>query len=248
MNDVWLYTILSVIAVSTVSLVGLFTIWLTNPLGKRIFLFLVGFSAGALLGDVFIHLLPELVEEDEFTSTTSLYILGTIIGFFILEKYLHWHHHHGEGDMNEHATHPFVYTNLIGDGLHNLIDGMIIAGAYMLDINLGIATTIAVALHEIPQEIGDFGVLVYGGFTKSKALLFNFFSALTAVVGAVIALYLGENVTALPILIALGIGSFTYISLADLIPAIHKEKEQTLAQLLSFGLGIVAMFLLLFLE
>ncbi|MBX4188336.1 MAG: ZIP family metal transporter [Candidatus Doudnabacteria bacterium] len=248
MNIGLIYTLLSVLAVSLISLLGLFTISLKSSSGKRVFGFLVSFSAGALLGDVFIHLLPELAEENTFDLQTSLYILGTIFVFFLLEKYLHWHHHHGDGETDEHATHPFVYNILIGDSIHNFIDGLIIAGAYMLDIRLGVATTIAVMLHEIPQEIGDFGVLVYGGFTKTKALIYNLISALSAIVGAAIAFGFGSITQTLPILVAVGAGSFIYISLADLIPQIHKEQEQPYTQLLAFALGITSMGLLLFLE
>jgi zinc and cadmium transporter len=248
MTTIWLYAIGSVLLISVISLIGLFTIWFTTSMGRKILVMLVGLSAGALLGDVFIHLLPELVENCGFNLNTSLYILGAIMVFFILENYLHWHHHHGSGEAGEHATHPFVYNNLIGDGVHNLIDGLIIGGAYLIDINLGIATTIAVAFHEIPQEIGDFGVLVYGGFSKAKALFFNFISALTALVGVVIALTFGTSEKTLSFLAALAIGSFLYIASADLIPQIHKEKHKSIAHVASFALGIALMFGLLLLE
>ncbi|HYC79530.1 MAG TPA: ZIP family metal transporter [Candidatus Binatia bacterium] len=248
METSFILTIISVIAVSLVSLIGLFAISLGTLTGRRVFTFLVSFSVGALLGDVFIHLLPELAEENHFTLEISLYILGTIFAFFILEKYLHWHHHHGEGEEHEHSTHPFVYNILIGDSIHNFIDGLIIAGAYQLDIRLGIATTIAVMLHEIPQEIGDFGVLIYGGFTKARALVYNLISAISAVIGAVVAYVLADFQNALPILVAIGAGSFIYIALADLIPQIHKEQERTYTQMSAFLLGILTMFLLLFLE
>lgn len=212
------------------------------------FSLLVSFSAGALLGDVFIHLLPELAEDGGFTFRISLWILGSIVGFFLLEKYLLWHHHHGEGEEHEHQAHPFVYNILIGDFVHNFIDGLIIAGAYQLDVRLGIATTVAVVLHEIPQEIGDFGVLIYGGFTKYKAILYNLISAAGAILGALLAFAFTGIAEALPVLVALGAGSFIYISLADLIPQIHKEQKKAGLQLFGFVLGIVAMALLLLLE
>ncbi len=248
MNTELTYTLVSVVAVSLISLIGLFLISLRSNIGRRVFAFLVSFSAGALLGDVFIHLLPELAEENNLELQTSLYILGTIFAFFLLEKYLHWHHHHGEGAENEHSTHPFVYNILIGDSIHNFIDGMVIAGAYMLDIRLGIATTVAVVLHEIPQETGDFGVLVYGGYTKTKALIYNLISAVSSIAGAILAFALGNAETILPALISIGIGSFIYISLADLIPQIHKEHTRTGIQLIAFVLGIGSMLLLLFFE
>ena len=243
-----LLTFGSVIAVSLFSLVGLFAISMESVFGRRAFTFLVSFSAGALLGDVFIHLLPELSEERGLTLPVSLWILGSIVFFFILEKYLHWHHHHGEGEHDEHATHPFVYNILAGDFVHNFIDGLVIAGAYQVDVRLGIATTIAVLLHEIPQEIGDFGVLIYGGFTKTKAMVYNLISAFGALVGAGLAFAFSSIAESLPLLIAIGAGSFIYISLADLIPQIHREKGQAYTQLAAFGLGIGAMMLLLLME
>lgn len=248
MNINVIYSLVSVVSISLVSLIGLFLISTKTNSGRRMFSLLVSFSAGALLGDVFIHLLPELAEEGGFTLKISCWILATIVGFFLVEKYLHWHHHHGEGEEHEHQTHPFVYNILIGDFIHNFIDGLIIAGAYQLDLRLGLATTIAVLLHEIPQEIGDFGVLIYGGFTKSKAVIYNLISAAGAILGAALAFTFSGLTDALPVLIALGIGSFIYISLADLIPQIHKEREKAPLQLFGFVLGIVAMALLLLLE
>lgn len=247
MDNVILYSIGSVVLVSLISLIGLFTISLHSKMGRTILVFLVSFSAGALLGDVFIHLLPELASTG-LNAATSLYILLSIVLFFILERFIHWHHYHNERADNEHATQPFVFLNLIGDGLHNFIDGLIIGGAYLLDIKLGIATTIAVVLHEIPQEVGDFGILVYGGLSKNKALFFNFLSALTAVAGTIIALLLGTHEGFISFLIALAIGSFIYIATADLIPEIHKEKTNHVFQLISFILGIAVMYLLLLIE
>lgn len=248
MDNTFIITLASVIAVSLVSLVGLFLIPVSTIAGKRMFAFLISFSAGALLGDVFIHLLPELAEEGELTMQVSLYILVAILLFFFMEKYLYWHHHHGEGDEHEHATHPFVYNILVGDFIHNFIDGLIIAGAYQLDIRLGLATTIAVLVHEIPQEIGDFGALVYGGFTKAKALLFNFISGLGAVLGAILAFALVGVEEFLPILIAFGAGSFIYIATADLFPQIHKENSKSATYAVGLILGVVAMAALLLFE
>lgn len=247
MSSSLVLTLVSVVFISLVSLIGLFAVPF-KKLSKRGFLtLLVSFSAGALLGDVFIHLLPELAEENQFTMQTSLWIFGTIVSFFILEKFLHWHYH-AEDQADHHDTHPLVYNILIGDGIHNFIDGLVIAGAYQVDIKLGIATTVAVILHEIPQEFGDFGALVYGGFSRFKALMSNLFSGASAILGAVVAFMFTQATDSLAILVAIGVGSFIYIAIADLIPQIHKEKEQSLTQLLSFGLGIAVMFALLFLE
>lgn len=250
MDNTLFITILSVIAVSAISLIGLFLIPLSNTTGRRVFSFLISFSAGALLGDVFIHLLPELAEEDHFNLNTSLYILGAILVFFFLEKYLHWHHHHGEGEEQDHANdaHPFVYNILFGDFIHNFIDGLVIAGAYQLDFKLGVATTVAVILHEIPQEIGDFGVLIYGGFTKAKALIYNAISAAGSLLGVGVAYIFADTENILPLLAALGAGSFIYIATADLIPQIHKEHNRPYSQLAGIVLGIASMALLMYLE
>jgi zinc and cadmium transporter len=243
-----IYAILSVLVVSLISLVGVFIFSYNSKLSKSSLKLMVSFAIGALLGDVFIHLLPELAEQNKLNFTISLTILGSIVGFFVTESFIHWHHHHNESDEEEHAHHPVAFLNLIGDGLHNFIDGLIIGGAYLIDIQAGVATTIAVILHEIPQEIGDFGVLIYAGFTKSKAVFYNFLSALTALVGVLIALYIGQVENFATIMIAIGIGSFIYISLADLVPEIHKSKSWIATQFLAMLGGIAVMLLLLLLE
>jgi len=250
MDNTNLYAIISVVVVSLISLIGLFTLSIKEYFTKRIVTFLVAFSAGALLGDVFIHLLPGLAEKGFLNLETSLYILAAIILFFILERFVHWHHHHSSTHNEEYDEHirPVAYTILVGDGFHNLIDGLIIGGAFLLDIKLGFATALAVILHEIPQEIGDFGVLIYAGFTKAKALLFNFITALAAVVGTIIALIIGTSDKILAILASLAIGSFIYIAMTDLIPEIHRDKSKTFSHLVSFLLGVAIMFLILLFE
>ncbi|MBI3952365.1 MAG: ZIP family metal transporter [Candidatus Doudnabacteria bacterium] len=244
------YAILSVIVVSLISVVAVVSLRLSKVFGNKTLAYLISFSAGALLGDVFIHLFPELVESGRFNFKISLIILFSIIGFFFLERYIHWHHHHGESmDEQEHAhPHPVAILNLLGDAVHNLIDGLIIGGAYLISIELGIATTLAVILHEIPQEIGDFGVLIYAGFKPIRAVIFNLLTGLTAVLGTIFALVYGGSEIVLSVLIALGIGSFIYIAIADLIPEIHKERTgNAFMQLVAFCFGIVIMFLLLLL-
>lgn len=250
MTQVWLYTLVSVFLVSIFSLVGILTIALKQHYLKKILLFFVSFAAGALLGDVFIHLLPELVAEGAFTLFTSLYILAGILLFFILEKILHWRHCHMSAD-NEHKVHPFAYMNLVGDAVHNLTDGMVIAGSYMVSMPLGLATTVAVILHEIPQEMGDFGVLLHAGMKVRRAIFFNFITALTAILGAIIILLLNlDPETVMTVVIPLVIGGFLYIASADLIPEMHKDVKplNSVLQLLSLLAGIGIMFLLLALE
>lgn len=246
---IWTYSLLSVFIVSLISFVGIFTLSLRVEKLKKILLYLVSFSAGSLFGGAFLHLLPEIVEEYGFGMNISLAVLFGLVFFFIIEKFIHWRHCHIP-TSNDHP-HPFAFMNLFGDAVHNFIDGLIIGASFMLSIPAGIATTIAVALHEIPQEIGDFGVLLHGGFSKGKALLFNFLTALTAIFGVIVALVLGsfvENITLF--LIPFAAGGFIYIAGSDLIPELNKEMgvKKSFIQLVSFVLGIGVMMLFLFME
>jgi zinc and cadmium transporter len=248
--ETWSYTIASVLIVSIISFIGIFTISVKEDKLERILLYLVAFSAGGLLGGAFIHLMPEAVSESGFTAYISSFVLAGIITFFILEKIIHWRHCHIP-TSKEHP-HPFAYMNLAGDSVHNFIDGLIIGGSYLVGIPLGIATTFAVVLHEIPQEIGDFGVLLHGGFTRKKALFLNFLTALTAVIGAVVALlesFVVSNITVF--LVPFAAGGFIYVASTDLIPELHKECYETkksFAQLLMLVLGMMAMFAITFIE
>jgi len=250
MNEIWLYTIGSTLIVSLISLLGIVTLSLKDRWLRHILILLVSFSAGALLGDTFIHILPETFEEFGFGLDISLYIIIGILTFFILEKIIHWHHCHSI--EHEHTHKPFVFTNLLGDGLHNFVDGLFIASSYLVDIKVGIATTIAVLLHEIPQEIGDFGVLIHGGMKKSKAILFNLGSALIAIIGAVIVLVIGSaNQDFLKFILPFTAGGFIYIACTDLFPELHKDSEKTFDSILHLVfviLGIGVMMLLLLLE
>lgn len=249
MNGPLFYTLISVLVVSVLSLIGVFTLSIKTKALHKILIYLVSFAAGALLGDVFLHLIPELIEQNTFTLQTSFLILGGILLFFIIEKIVHWQHCHIP--QNGGHSHPFAITNLVGDGVHNFLDGIIIGAAYLVNIPVGIATTIAVIFHEIPQEIGDFGVLLHGGFSKSKALLFNFLSALTAVAGGLIAVLASGVVPGLTnYLIPLTIGGFIYIAGSDLIPELHKNftTKKSIYQIISLILGIAIMAALLLLE
>jgi len=243
MSQIWLYTLVSVIIVSLISFVGVLIIVLKQAQIKKFLLFMVSFAAGAMLGDVFIHLLPEMAEEGGFGLIPSMYILLGILIFFILEKILHWRHCHHTATQSH--THPLAVMNLVGDAIHNLIDGLLIAGSYMLSIPVGIATTIAVILHEIPQEMGDFGVLLHSGMKTKKALAFNFITALTAILGALIVLGLGVgDYDITDKIIPITIGGFLYIANADLIPELHKDVvvKNSVIQLVSFLIGVGIMF------
>jgi zinc and cadmium transporter len=244
---VWLYALASVLVVSLVAFVGVFTLSLSMKKIEKVLLMLVSFSAGALLGGAFIHLLPETFEEFGFGAEVSWYVLSGILLSFVIEKLIHWRHCHIP--TSPVHPHPFAYMNLFGDGVHNFIDGLIIGASYIASIPVGIATTIAVILHEIPQEIGDMGVLLHGGFKRKKALLMNFATALTAVAGTVIALLLGGIEGFIRFLLPFAAGGFIYIAAADLIPEIHKECEarKSLAHLIMIFLGILVMYSMLFL-
>jgi len=248
MESVWLYSLVSVFVISLISIIGIFGLAIKAEKLKKILIYLISFSAGALFGDVFIHLLPE-ISGAGFTLSYSLYIILGILLFFSLEKFIHWRHCHMP--ITSHHIHPFAYMNLFGDSLHNFIDGLIIAASYIVSIPAGIATTIAVLLHEIPQEIGDFGVLLYAGFSKGKAILLNFLTALTAILGAIIALLLNRVVNNIEIpLVCLAVGGFLYIAGSDLIPELHKETSirVSLIQIITFIIGVAVMALLLLLE
>ena len=241
MHVAWLYTLISVIVVSLLSLIGIFFISIKANKLKDILIYMVSFSAGALMGDAFIHLLPEAVEKIGFGVQISLYILAGIGFFFILEKFIHWRHCHMPNEKGH--VHHFAVMNLFGDLVHNFIDGLIIAASYLVSIPVGFATTIAVILHEIPQEIGDFGVLLHGGFSKRRAIFYNFITALAAIVGAVVGLLLGRVEHFILFLTPFAAGGFIYIAGADLIPELHKEVKvsKSLFQFLFFCLGIIVM-------
>ena len=185
----WILSISAVLIISLISLIGIMTLWLGEKRLRKILLYLVSFSAGALFGNAFIHLIPIAVDISGFSLSISISILFGIIFSFILEKFLRWRHCHIP-TSKEHP-HSFAYMNLFGDAVHNLIDGLIIGGGFMVSIPVGVATTLAVIFHEIPQELGDFGVLIHGGFSKRKALWFNLLTAFTAVIGTILALNFG---------------------------------------------------------
>ncbi len=247
MLDVWFSSLLSVFIVSSLSLVGAGSLLLEKQLSKRQVLYIVSFSVGGLLGGAFFHLVPEAIEINGEVLRVSTWLLVGVFTSYILEMVLKWRHCHIP-TSDEHP-HSFAYVNLVGDGIHNAIDGIIIGGAYLTSTGLGVATTIAVCLHEIPQEIGDFGVLVYAGMTRRRALLLNLASASTSVLGVVIALTLSayvENLVAL--LLPFAAGNFIYIAGSDLVPELQDEKSlsNSLIQLALMVLGLSLLYLLKF--
>ncbi len=236
-----IFIIIASLIISLGALVGIFTLALQDEKLSKILLLLVSLSAGALMGGAFIHLLPEASEKIE-GSTLFTTVLLSFIFFFFVEKLLHWRHCH----KGECKVHTFGYMNLFGDAVHNFIDGLIIAATFLTDIRLGVISSFAVALHEIPQEIGDFGVLLYAGFKKEKALIANFLVALTVVIGGVVGYFLSFHLDRfIPYLLPFAAGGFIYIAASDLMPEIRKETSLK-KSMMSFGVflvGITIMFL-----
>ncbi|MEM3074573.1 MAG: ZIP family metal transporter [Candidatus Pacearchaeota archaeon] len=249
LNEIWFYALGSVILVSSISLLGILTLNINEKKLEKILIYIIAFSAGTLIGDAFIHLLPEIVERQGFTLLISSYILIGIGFSFCIEKFIHWRHCHHP--TSKKHLHPLTTMNLVGDGVHNFLDGIIIVASYIVSIPVGIATTLAVALHEIPQEISEYGVLLYGGYTKNKALLANFLISLTAIFGALLTLVLSfKSEGLINFLIPFAAGNFIYIATADLIPELHKKSmfKESILQLILFILGILIMAALLLLE
>lgn len=240
---VWIYTLTSVIIVSLISLIGVFTLSFDQKRLYKILIYFVSLSAGTLMGDAFIHLIPEAYKETEGVAV-SVYILAGIFLFFILEKILHWRHCHEE--PCEDHPHPFSYVILVGDSLHNFIDGMVIAASFIVSLPIGIATTIAVIFHEIPHEFGNFASLLYGGLSVRKALLYNFLSALAAFLGAVIVLVINADINPSRFLVPFAAGGFIYVAGTDLIPELHKHNQlkKGIIQVLTFLLGVGIMLIM----
>ena len=243
--SVLLYTLLSVAIVSLISLIRTFTISINKEVLKNSVFFLVSLAVGALFGDAIIHLIPEALELFGDSTKAAFYIIVGIFMFFVLEKFLFWHHVHDEDSSHKHIS-PVGRIVLFSDGVHNFLDGAIIAAGYMVSIEVGIATTIAIMLHEIPQEIGDFGILIHAGYTRAKALLVNFFSALIAIVGAIVTLSIGKSVeTLIPVLVAIAAGSFIYIAGSDLVPELQKTSDvkKSALQFVAIVIGVTLVFL-----
>ena len=237
---------MAVVVISALSLVGAVTLILRPVTLRRGLPTLIAFAAGALLGDAFLHLIPELAASERgLDASASFALLGGVIVFFVLEKVLHWHHAHVP---SEEVLHPVAATNLVGDALHNFIDGGIVAGAFLVDPGLGLATALAVALHEIPQELGDFGILIHAGLRPQRALLLNLLTGLAALAGAAMALLVASAAEGFEhMVVAVTAGGFIYIASTDLLPELHKEPEarKSLVQLLGIIGGVAVMAALL---
>jgi len=238
----------SFIAVFAISFLSLFLALILVSQKKslpRLSQFLVSLAVGSLLGDAFIHLIPESFEHLSSANFSLLLSLGFFL-FFILEKTLCWHHCSPE--ENHQHRHPIVAVNLATDSLHNFIDGLIIASSFSVNFSLGLATSLAVLFHEIPQEIGDFGIFIHQGLSPLRALLLNLLSALTAFLGVFLLFFLGPAVANLAdFLLPFTAGGFIYLAASDLVPLLHSHSGSPSSDFLQFffiSLGLSIMFLL----
>jgi len=216
---------ISVLIASLISFSGALTLSIKKEKLKKILIYFVSFSAVTLLGDVFIHLLPEVIEEyNESISLIFIYVLIGALTSFILEKIICWRHCHLT--ITKSHIHNFAWMNLWSDFFHNFIDGLTIAASYLLNIPARITTTLAVIFHEIPQKIGDFGILLHSGFKIKKALFLNFLTALSAVLSTLVGLFLNNRIENLNLFLApFATGNFIYITPSNLIPELHKETK-----------------------
>lgn len=244
-----IYSIIAVTIVSLISLIGAAFIFMKENKIQKLLKYFVAFSAGAFLGEVIFHLLPESVESFEgFTTELGMLFLTGFIIFFIIEKAIHWRHCH---NTEEDHHHPVGAMSLVGDLIHNFLDGIVIGASFLVSIPLGITVTIAIILHEIPQEIGNFGLLLHSGYTKQKALLLNFIVGLSAVLGTIIAIIAGssfEDIT--KYILPITAGGFLYMATVDLIPELKEEAKlnKIAMQFATIIIGIILMYLMLFLE
>lgn len=226
---------------SSISLVGGLMFFFRESTLEKLLFPLVAIAAGTLLGGAFFFMIPAALETTTNYTGIFLWLIAGFTLFFALEQFLHWHHGHKAG---AECRKPLTYLILIGDGLHNFLGGFAIAGVFLLDIRLGILAWVAAAAHEIPQEMGDFGVLVYGGWGKKKALLFNFISATTFLVGGLLAYGLSHHLD-VGFLIPFAAGNFIYIGASDLIPELknHRHLKTNLLHFFCFLTGLSLIFL-----
>ena len=242
----WGAALLAVAAISLLSLAGCAALLLREATLRRVLPYLVALAVGAMLGTTFLHLLPELAGAG-FTIVIGAKILFGVFVFFVLERYLHSHDHAHDHHGQHEGVAAFAWLNLLGDGLHNFVDGMIVAAAWMKGPEYGLPATIAIALHEIPQELGDIGILLHGGMKPRKAVLFNLLTAAVAVLGAVIALLLGGRIEGFSdTVLAFAVGGFIYVAAADLIPELHhgRKGSESIGQIVALAVGAAAMALL----
>jgi zinc and cadmium transporter len=243
--------LVSTIIVCIFSLSGIYALSLSQTTLHKILFVIIGFSAGSILGAVYFDLLPEAIELME--DQAFVFIATGFVLFFILERFIYWYHGHGHVEDIEHQlarpgranTKEFAYINLVGDAIHNFIDGLLIAASFFGSVTVGVATAIAVIFHELPQEMGDYGLLVYSGFTRKRALALNFAVALTVVLGGIVAIFIVEAVQRLSgVLIAIAAGGFIYLGASELIPELQEEKTlvRAIVQFAAFLFGMMVIW------
>ncbi len=232
---VLLWILVATMVDGLVALVGAFSLSMKPSTLEKLIEAMVAFAAGALLGGAFFHLLAESLETMQVNLAFHLLFAGFIL-FFLLEKFLHWHHCHEEGC----EVHPVSYLILFGDGVHNFIDGLVIAASFVVSIPFGFVTTLLIIGHEVPQELGDFAVMVHAGFEKKKALLYNFVAQLTAVFGGLVGYFFSVSAGSVAFLLPFAAGGFIYIAASDLVPELHKQKNlaKSMASFVFFLVGI----------
>ncbi len=238
--EMLLWIIGSGLLMSAIALVGSITLFIKDATLQQLLLPLVAFAAGSLIGGAFLHMIPAALAESTEDITVFLWVLAGFTVFFALEQFLHWHHCHRATAI---CKEPLTYLVLIGDGLHNFLGGVAVAGTFLIDIHLGITTWLAAAAHEIPQELGDFGVLIHGGWSRKQALLFNLLSALMFLVGSLLA-YMASFRFDIAFLVSFASGNFLYIGASDLVPEVNKHKDirVNIVHFFAFIAGVALMF------
>lgn len=239
MEEAFFWIIGSAVVIALLGFVGIFSLWISKKRLEKMVHVLLAFAAGSLIGGAFFHLLPEALGMQDAGTALAIALVG-FLTFLLLETFFHWHL------CQKCDVHPFSYTMLAGDAIHNLIDGIVVAASFLTSIPLGITTFIAVFAHEFPQQLGIFGVLVKGGLKKNTAILYSFAAQSTVLLGALIGYFLsGMSVSFAMFLIPFAGGSFLYISASDLIPELHKtENKEKLMSLAIFGIGVLMMMLI----
>ncbi len=235
-----LLIVLSTLFIGLAAFAGLLGLAMQPERLNRIILYLVSFSVGALMGDAFIHIIPEAFEEMGFGTKVPILILCGYLLFFVLEKFLLWRHCH-DNDCQGHIK-PLATLSIVGDAIHNVIDGMFIASSFLISIPLGISTTLAVFLHEIPHELGNFAILVHSGLERKKAVIYNFATGIASVLGAIATYYIGLRFSGFAImLLPVTAGGFLYVAGSDLIPELHHENNlhRSIKQLVCILAGIL---------
>lgn len=245
-------TIAASLAVSLCSLSSAIALWLKPGTLKWLVPNLVALAVGVLLGDAFIHLIPDAIQRHGEASEVCLTVLIGMFVFFVLEKGVRWRHDHNV-DCSPTAEHilPLAKMNLIGDAMHNFVDGILIAGSFLADPVMGLTTTLAIVAHEIPQELGDVGALLRGGYSPRQAVLYNFYCSLSVLPGAIFTLLLSQVAeSSLVVLLPIAAGGFIYIAASDLIPVLHERSSLAHlgGQSAAFASGIVFMQFIVFFE